>query len=83
MLIDCRKQIQNLEKLFFEENDSDKEEADESVIKKQDEKGTGIKQFWFIPLSVNVREFDFMELAYTQEKNGGRLFDVITMDPPW
>lgn len=65
MLIDCRKQIQNLERLFFEENDSDKEEADESVIKKQDEKGTGIKQFWCIPLSVNIRDYDFNKLAKT------------------
>lgn len=41
------------------------------------------KQFWCIPLSVNVMSFEFDKLHEAQMKHGGRLFDVITMDPPW
>lgn len=42
------------------------------------------KKPWCLPLSVDVMNFDFNEMAETQKKlNGGRLFDVITMDPPW
>lgn len=44
-----------------------------------------VKQFWCIPLSFNVRDepvhFDY--LRQVQLANAGRLFDVITMDPPW
>lgn len=37
-----------------------------------------------IPLSVDVRSFNWENLAATQKKlSGGRLFDVITIDPPW
>lgn len=32
---------------------------------------------------MNVKKFDFKKLGKSQQKNGGRLFDVITMDPPW
>lgn len=42
-----------------------------------------LKQFWCIPLSVNVTHFNFDLLADSQKKFGGRLFDVITIDPPW
>jgi len=42
-----------------------------------------VRQFWCIPLSVNVITFDFANLAKTQKKHGGRLYDIITMDPPW
>jgi mRNA (2'-O-methyladenosine-N6-)-methyltransferase len=42
-----------------------------------------LKQFWCIPLSVNVTSFNFDLLAQAQLKNAGRLFDVITIDPPW
>jgi 16S rRNA G966 N2-methylase RsmD len=42
-----------------------------------------MKQFWCIPLSVNVTHFDFQKLADIQMKQAGRLFDVITIDPPW
>ena len=36
-----------------------------------------------MPLSVNVLEFDFEKLIKSMNKHAGRLFDVITMDPPW
>ena len=42
-----------------------------------------MKQFWCIPLSINVTHFDFKRVADTQRKLAGRLFDVITIDPPW
>ncbi len=44
---------------------------------------TNMKQFWCIPLSINVTQFEFQRLAQTQKKMAGRLFDVITIDPPW
>ena len=82
MLKDCRIEIKKLEEQFFEENDSELEEEAEKDLMKQ-EKGTGIKQFWCVPLSVNVLEFEFDKLIKSQLKHAGRLFDVITMDPPW
>eukprot|EP01017_Pseudomicrothorax_dubius_P037094 TRINITY_DN538_c0_g4_i4.p1 TRINITY_DN538_c0_g4~~TRINITY_DN538_c0_g4_i4.p1 ORF type:complete len:317 (+),score=83.11 TRINITY_DN538_c0_g4_i4:42-992(+) len=36
-----------------------------------------------IPISADVRKFDFHHLASEQLKHAGRLFDVIMMDPPW
>jgi 23S rRNA G2069 N7-methylase RlmK/C1962 C5-methylase RlmI len=30
-----------------------------------------------------VLKYDFNLLANAQKKLGGRLFDIITMDPPW
>lgn len=32
---------------------------------------------------MNVTEFDWDKLVASQMKQGGRLFDVITIDPPW
>lgn len=34
-------------------------------------------------MSDNVTEFDWKNLADQQRRHGGRLFDVITCDPPW
>jgi mRNA (2'-O-methyladenosine-N6-)-methyltransferase len=34
-------------------------------------------------MSENVTDLNFNKLADTQMKNAGRLFDVITCDPPW
>ena len=34
-------------------------------------------------MSENVTALGYEALAATQQKNGGRLFDVITCDPPW
>jgi len=36
-----------------------------------------------IPVCADVRTFDFQNLAKTQLKNAGQLFDVIMIDPPW
>jgi len=59
-----------------------KEEHEEKLISLRE--ACHIKQFWCIPLSIDVRsEQLFNKLANSQLKQGGRLFDVITIDPPW
>ena len=91
MLKEVKKHIKLLEKQFFEEEDSEKEEDLKQIsnITKHEEalaafkQHANLKQFWCIPLSVNVTSFNFSLLAESQLKNGGRLFDVITIDPPW
>ena len=91
MLKEVKKHIKALEKQFFEEEDSEKEEELKQIsnVAKHEEalsafkQSTHLKQFWCIPLSVNVTHFDFDLLAKNQMKYAGRLFDIITMDPPW
>ena len=34
-------------------------------------------------MSDNITDLQFDRLAASQKKYGGRLFDVITCDPPW
>jgi hypothetical protein len=34
-------------------------------------------------MSDNITDLQFDKLAASQKKFGGRLFDVITCDPPW
>ena len=34
-------------------------------------------------MSVNCKTYDFNQLIKAQKTHGGRLFDVITIDPPW
>ena len=90
-LKEVRKQIKLLEKAFFEEEDSEQEESLKQIanVTKHEEalaafrEHAHLKQFWCIPLSVNVMDFDFAQLASQQRKAAGRLFDVITIDPPW
>ena len=42
------------------------------------------RQHYCIPLSVNVVGYDFDKLVEAQLKHAnGRMFDVITIDPPW
>jgi mRNA (2'-O-methyladenosine-N6-)-methyltransferase len=36
-----------------------------------------------IPISTDIRNFNFKFLAEEQKKLTGELFDVIMMDPPW
>lgn len=36
-----------------------------------------------VPINADVTKFDFLRLQQSQLKFGGRLFDVIMMDPPW
>jgi hypothetical protein len=91
MLKEVKKHIKSLEKQFFEEEDSDKEEELKQINNnnKHEEalehfkETSHLKQFWCIPLSVNVKSFNFDLLAKSQMKQSGRLFDVITIDPPW
>ena len=91
MLKDVRKHIKQLEKQFFEEEDSEKEDELKKIsnVAKHEEalaafkEHAHLKQFWCIPLSVNVTNFNFDKLGDSQIKSSGRLFDVITIDPPW
>lgn len=91
MLRQVRKHIKALERQFFEEEDSEKEEELKQIsnTKSHDEalaafkETSHMKQFWCIPLSVDVIHFEFTRLADAQQRHGGRLFDVITIDPPW
>ena len=91
MLREVKRHIKALEKQFFIEEDSDQEEELKETItaEKHDEKlvalqeHSHIKQFWCIPLSVDVMKFEWQKLADQQKMLGGRLFDVITIDPPW
>ena len=91
MLKEVKKHIKALEKQFFEEEDSEKEDELKQIsnVAKHEEalaafkEHSHMKQFWCIPLSVNVTSFDFDKLAKSQLDTMGRLFDVITIDPPW
>ena len=99
LLKEVNRHIRDLERKFFEEEDSDAErelqrhlhtpnaqnpefESNPRIKEKLKEK-SHIQQFWSIPLSENVSSIDFDKLAASQMQQGGRLFDVITMDPPW
>ena len=88
--------IRDLEKQFFEEEDSEAElelkmntkkgiltakEHNEQLDKLKAK--SHIQQFWTIPMSENVTQMEFQKLAAAQKKHGDRLFDVITCDPPW
>lgn len=48
---------------------------------------SNLQQFWCIPLNhqIGLKSYDFlMKLSQAQRRHsGGRLFDVITCDPPW
>lgn len=63
MLKECKKCIKELETQFFEENDSGLEEENEMQCQAKAEKGQGLKQYWCIPLSVDVREFKWDKLV--------------------
>lgn len=99
LLKEVNRHIRDLERKFFEEEDSDAErdiqrhlhtpsackpefETNPKIKEKLKEK-SHIQQFWSIPLSENVTSIDFDQLAAAQMQHGGRLFDVVTMDPPW
>lgn len=84
---------------FFEENDekaAEKSSLHEQLFDKLEVEAVQVdklklteyerecsKQLFCIPVSLDVRDVDFKSLAKMQLKAGGRLFDVITMDPPW
>ncbi len=71
MLKDVRRHIKILEKQFFEEEDSEKEDELKKIsnVAKHEEalaafkEHAHLKQFWCIPLSVNVTTFNFDKLG--------------------
>lgn len=96
LLKDVNKHIRELEKKFFEEEDSQGEEelklnferegitaVEHNLRLEKLKEKSHIQQFWSIPISDNVTSIDFDKLAESQLEYGGRLFDVITCDPPW
>jgi mRNA (2'-O-methyladenosine-N6-)-methyltransferase len=96
MLKEVNKHIRDLERKFFEEEDSEQDElqrqelmddqvsiAEHNRRLEELKQRSHITQFFSIPLSDNVKSFDFERLAEVQKRNGGRLFDVISCDPPW
>lgn len=96
LLKDVNKHIRELEKKFFEEEDSQGEEelklnferegitaAEHNLRLEKLKEKSHIQQFWSIPISDNVTSINFDKLAEAQLEHAGRLFDVITCDPPW
>jgi len=96
LLKDVNKHIRELEKKFFEEEDSQGEEelklnferegitaAEHNLRLEKLKEKSHIQQFWSIPISDNVTSINFDALAKSQREFGGRLFDVICCDPPW
>lgn len=94
LLKEVNRCIRELERQFFEEEDSEvdeelinvemktPEEHNQNLMKIKEK--SHIQQFWSIPLSEVVGpKFEFDKLATAMNKNAGRLFDVITCDPPW
>ena len=95
---DVLKHIVNLTCLFLDEIDETIQEESKLVVDPADMSDAPIpitslaltklerekiNQLFSIPISVNVKQFSFERLAQMQQQLGGRLFDVITMDPPW
>lgn len=91
MIEDVNFHIRDLERQFFEEEDSEAEMElkqnlsikEHNLQLEQLKEKSHIQQFWTIPMSENVTDLNFNKLAETQLKHAGRLFDVITCDPPW
>lgn len=91
MKAEARRLIKELEVQFFLEEDSDREENLKSItnVSKHEEalhafkEIASVKNFWCIPLSVDVRTFNFRKMAEAQTEIGGRPFDIVTCDPPW
>lgn len=71
MIVEAKRLIKEQELLFFEEEDSDKEELLKRItnVKRHEEalqsfqESSRLKHFWCIPLSVDVRTFNFEKLA--------------------
>ena len=96
MIKEVNYHIRNLEQQFFEEEDSEEERVLKQNLEKSNvsvadynqrlenlKEKSHIQQFWTIPMSESVTNMAFDQLAEAQMKHGGRLFDVITCDPPW
>ena len=84
-----KKFITDLEEKWLEMENSDDETVDapEQLVTANSidlVKGKShLKQHYCIPCTANVRTYEFNILVKAQMLNGGRLFDVISMDPPW
>ena len=71
MITDAQRLIKELELKFFEEEDSEKEEQLKTItnVSRHEEalqsfrESASLKHFWGVPLSVDVRTFDFAKLA--------------------
>lgn len=91
MKAEAKRLIKELEIQFFLEEDSDREENLKSItnVTKHEEalhafkEMSSVKNFWCIPLSVDVRTLNFRKIAESQLEYAGRPFDVVTCDPPW
>ena len=91
MIAEAKRLIKENERRFFEEEDSDREDQLKTITNVQThqqalatfKESSNLKSFWCVPLSVDVRTFDFAKLAEQQTLLGGRPFDVVTVDPPW
>ena len=91
MKAEAKRLIKQLEQQFFLEEDSDREENLKSItnVSKHEEalhafkEMSSVKNFWCIPLSVDVRTLNFRAIAEAQMEHGGRAFDIVTCDPPW
>lgn len=69
--------------LFIDSNDKSTTPIDQSSLVLTKDEQFVSKQLWCIPVSVDVKKFNFDQLVKSQTKFSGQLFDVITMDPPW
>lgn len=71
MIVEAKRLVRELEIRFFEEEDSDMEDQLKQItnVAKHEEalqkfrEFSNVKHFWCIPLSVDVRTFDFARLA--------------------
>jgi len=52
-------------------------------VEEQEKQQSQVNQLYCIPLSPNVKQYDFSKLREAQMKYAGQHFDVITVDPPW
>lgn len=91
MIVDAKRLIKEYESRFFLEEDSDQEEELKRITNVQRHgealqsfrDASSLKNFWCVPLSVDVRTFNWDMLVEKQISIGGRPFDVVTVDPPW
>ena len=63
--------ITDYEKDFFFEQTVETRKAKSNVVAQS------------VPICADVTSYDFSKLIQSQQEVGGRLFDVVMMDPPW
>ena len=64
------RKIDHYKSCYYKENEENK--TKKSLVQDQS-----------VPITADVRTFDYCKLIENQIKFGGRKFDVIMMDPPW